>query len=250
MPKKTLFIVLLILILTGGIAAASLYVGKKLAQPQQESFTPPSIEPEEIAPEITPTELSEIDTSDWKIYKNKELGITFKYPREWGWWKIIKREGNPFSSLSPSWGPWMDLVERNRLDSLENSLRNYCDEYIDLPFVDPDTLVNCNNIKIKSGQEGILRDGIMCSLGFPGGSPDCEFQRTFIVNTNNKEYPILITGKRWGRECFMKRCYSHITFLNYENMVACMKTEYENCKRKNKTTLKIFSEFIKGINIW
>ena len=28
--------------------------------------------------------ISEIDTSDWKTYENKELGVTFKYPSDWG----------------------------------------------------------------------------------------------------------------------------------------------------------------------
>lgn len=80
MPKKTLLIVLLILILTGGIATTSLYIGKKLAQPQEESFTPPSIEPEEITLEITPTEPSGIDISDWKTYRNDKYRFEMKYP--------------------------------------------------------------------------------------------------------------------------------------------------------------------------
>lgn len=250
MPKKTLLITLLIVILTALLAAAAFYIKNKATQSQKESTISPSIEPEEIAPETTPTEPNEIDTSKWKTYKNKELGISFDYLTEWAWWKIIKREANPFYSLGPSLGTWINLLERNRLDSFENNLQNYCHEYIDFSFVDPDVLVNCNNIKIESGQEGILRDGIICSLGLPGGSPNCEFQRTFVVGTNNKEYPVLITGKRWGYKCFMERCYSRIPFLKYDNMVACMKTEYENCKRQSKTALKLFDQFIKKINIW
>ncbi len=83
MPKRTLLIILLIIILIGGIAAGSLYVRKKFAPPQEESFTPSSIEREEIAPETSPTEPSEIDTSDWKIYKNEEYRYEIKYAKEW-----------------------------------------------------------------------------------------------------------------------------------------------------------------------
>ena len=50
--KENSTIVLLILIVPGGIAATGSYIGKKLAQPQEESFTPPSIEPEEITQEL------------------------------------------------------------------------------------------------------------------------------------------------------------------------------------------------------
>ena len=253
MPKKTLLITLLIVILTASLAATALYIKNKATQSQKESTISPFVEPEEIALETTPTEPSEIDTSDWKTYRSEELSIAFKYPKNWMWWKIIKPEGNPFRYLGPFYNSeytWVNFVKKNRSELLKNNFENYCDEYIDFPFVEPDTVVSCNKIKIKSSQEGLLRDGIMCSVGLPGGSPECEFQRTFIININNQEYPLLIAGKRWGHECFMERCYSYITSSNYENMVTCMKTEYGNCKAKNKIALKIFNEFIKEINIW
>lgn len=83
MPKRTLLITLLIIILTGGIAATSLYIGKRPGQPQKEPVISPSTEPEEITPETTPTEPNEIDTSDWKTYRNEEYGFEINYPREW-----------------------------------------------------------------------------------------------------------------------------------------------------------------------
>jgi len=90
MPKRTLLITLLITILTGGIAAASLYLGKKLSQPQEGLPEFSSSEPEEIAPEITPTEPSEIDTSDWKTHTDKEYGFEVKYPKSY---KLTDRVG-------------------------------------------------------------------------------------------------------------------------------------------------------------
>lgn len=83
MPKKTSPFTLLIIILIGGIAVASLYVGKKLAQLQEEPPASPSIEPEEVPPEIASTEPSGIDTSEWKTYRNQEYGFEVKYPKHW-----------------------------------------------------------------------------------------------------------------------------------------------------------------------
>jgi len=83
MPKRTLPIVLLILGLMGGIAPTGIYVGKKLSRPQKEPLTPPSTQPEEIAPKITPTESSKIDISNWEIYKNEKYGFEVRYPKKY-----------------------------------------------------------------------------------------------------------------------------------------------------------------------
>lgn len=83
MQKKTLLIALLILIVTGGIAVTGPYIGKKLAQPQEEPFGFPSTEPEEIASGITPTEPRGINISNWKTYRDSEYGIEIRYPNNW-----------------------------------------------------------------------------------------------------------------------------------------------------------------------
>lgn len=88
MPKKTLVIVLLILILTGGINATGLYIRKQLHQPEKgkEDGTPEHhVEPQETVSEITP---AEIDTSDWKIYRNEKYGFEVKYPSTWSYSNI------------------------------------------------------------------------------------------------------------------------------------------------------------------
>lgn len=83
MPKRTLFIILLIIILTGGVAITAVYIEKELSQPQEEPLISLSTKPGEIAPETTPTEPSEIDTSKWKTYRNEEYGYEVKYPKNW-----------------------------------------------------------------------------------------------------------------------------------------------------------------------
>ena len=83
MPKKILFITLLIVILTASLATAALYIKNKATQSQKESTISPFVEPKAIAPGTTPTELSEIDTSNWKIYRNEEYGFEIKYPESW-----------------------------------------------------------------------------------------------------------------------------------------------------------------------
>lgn len=98
MPKRTLFIILLILILTGVITVTGLYIGKKLARPQEEPIIPPSIESEEIAPKITPTEPSEIDISSWKTYRDEKYRYEIRYPAGW----IVESKNTNMTVFSPS----------------------------------------------------------------------------------------------------------------------------------------------------
>ena len=50
-----------------------------------------------VAPVISPTPLTSIDTSNWKTYRNEEYGFEVKYPEEW----FVKGEKNGISLLSP-----------------------------------------------------------------------------------------------------------------------------------------------------
>lgn len=81
MPKRTLLIKLLIVIPTASVADVFPYINKKLAQPQEEFTISPSIEQEEIAPGTTPTEPSKIDTSNWKIYRVRSMGLKSNIPK-------------------------------------------------------------------------------------------------------------------------------------------------------------------------
>lgn len=88
MPKRNLLIALLIVILTGGITAADLYIGKKFNQPQEEPLVALSAEPKQTTREITPTEPSEIDISKWKTYRNEEYGFELTFPNRWEGYKV------------------------------------------------------------------------------------------------------------------------------------------------------------------
>ena len=67
--KKTLGLILLIGIVVIGI---TLFMKGKLPAEQESHFTLPSA--------------SEIDTSNWKTYRNEEFGFEFKYPEEYEVW--------------------------------------------------------------------------------------------------------------------------------------------------------------------
>ena len=77
--KKSLIFIIAIIILTAGIAAAGIYMAKKIAQPEgedEEVTTEESIAPQPLPTEeeeMTPT--AEIDTSDWKTYRNEGYGF-------------------------------------------------------------------------------------------------------------------------------------------------------------------------------
>ena len=122
MPKKVLPITLLIVIFTASLAAAALYIKNKVVQSQKESTISPSLEPEEIAPEIIPTKPSEIDTSDWKIYRNKEYRFHIKYSENWQIAYFImewytKNDAHPY--YTPNIAGWIMITNLTREEENE-----------------------------------------------------------------------------------------------------------------------------------
>lgn len=86
MEKRTLLITLLIIILTGGIAASAFYIAKELSHPKKETDQttleatgPPFSQTEKEVGTASTT----VDTSDWKVYENEECGFEVKYPKNW-----------------------------------------------------------------------------------------------------------------------------------------------------------------------
>lgn len=76
MSKKIAIITLGVIALVA-VAGAAVYVN----QQRQDKGVEKVRQEEQVA---TLPEKPEIDTSDWKVYRNEDLGISFKYPKEWG----------------------------------------------------------------------------------------------------------------------------------------------------------------------
>lgn len=194
---------------------------------------------------VEPEEISGIDTSNWKTYRDKILRVGFRYPKEWGWDGFLP----PKNHLSLPGVYSLSVIEKNLFNI---GIEQYCNEYLDLPFLRaPDLKLNCSEIKVSTGQKGILRDGLICSANLPGGSPECFYERSFIVKIPNEDYPILFVRTSWGYECFREKCDPFKLDLK-KTIQECMQEEYEQCKMKenNKTKLQLFKIFINTIEIY
>ena len=58
------------------------FKGKKEMESEPILITLPTLE-ETDKPEEEKPEISEIDTNDWKTYRNEEYGFEVKYPQDW-----------------------------------------------------------------------------------------------------------------------------------------------------------------------
>ena len=61
-------------------------------------YTPNSRNNTSPSPEPVATSTSEVDTSDWLTYENKEYGFGFRYPKDW---KVKKLEDKLIGLVSP-----------------------------------------------------------------------------------------------------------------------------------------------------
>lgn len=52
-------------------------------------------------PSSTPTSQEEIDTANWKTYRNEEYGFELRYPGEWNVWKVPIGSQISFSPWKP-----------------------------------------------------------------------------------------------------------------------------------------------------
>jgi len=78
LSKKTTIISLILITLIGLVVLG--YFGFIKKDELNISYTPP-VHQEKLQGEIL--ELPEVDTSDWKVYRNEKYGYEIKYPKSW-----------------------------------------------------------------------------------------------------------------------------------------------------------------------
>ncbi len=93
MFKKSLIIIILILILSGGILVYVSFLDREEpVKPADNMLSNNTLEPddnngnnqnEDQADDVNNNDISEIDISDWKTYSNEEFGFEIKYPEDW-----------------------------------------------------------------------------------------------------------------------------------------------------------------------
>ena len=87
MNKQTKAILILVVILIAG-GLGYVFLSNRFASNEQNTTNQPLTQPEQQKNQESDSQeveviTSNIDTSDWKIYRNEELGFEFRYPRQW-----------------------------------------------------------------------------------------------------------------------------------------------------------------------
>ena len=250
MPRNILIIFLLILALFA-LGVTTFYLTLKEKGERMEKEERVETLPEEpVVESQEPTTAEAIDTSDWKVYRDEELGIAFKYPKEWGevsGFEFRGKDARMCTFPRTRMGDWLMFVKKDL--KVEKNIEKLCKE--DLPFANSilldSILLDCRKIQLSNGQEGIKKDELLCHGSPTGGEPVCDFVRSFIVDTKNKEYPTLIGVKYWEEKSCRGR---YGIFECGPDDIPCLLKEYEFCKKRNKRIINIFDNFIKEIQLY
>jgi len=176
MNKKTALIAFLALIVIS-VIGLSAYLLQGTSKRQKE-LTPvlPEVS-KKILPPKEPTVPSqpEIDTSDWKVYRNEKYGFEFKYPKEYDnyEWCRIKEEGNEIRV-----GPvGMRFIIQIR-DARGVSLSKYVDQ-VNKEEWESEDIGDIKNIRVGDNE------GIEVTYSY---GP--RYSRTIFLLKNNKAYHI------------------------------------------------------------
>ena len=263
LTKKIWLLIGAFAILSAGVVGVNAYLSKKAASVVENHEKELLEESTSTEPEVI-SSTSEIDTSDWNIYQDKKLRISFKYPKEWHLESVIelaKNGGWTGSYDYPGLNVWLNFVEKQFYSGYkQEQLEDFCEETLPFPFVGgADHLLNCQKIVFNANKSGIIRDSFVCPTaacppGGPcGGEPTidhCEYLRIFILDLDNNEYPRFVAGIKWGQQTYEDKCSKFKESLPIEKLYSCMIREYEYCKNKKLNELQRFNKFIKGVQTW
>lgn len=265
MKKRTLFIVFAVLFLfaVGGWGgyiivtptereeeAGPTQITEPVAQPKEAT-----VQPEKISSRSQkPTTTEAIDTSKWRIYGDSELGISFKYPKEWNLkpcMKLIKGGRSRVSAFNtPECNVWVDFVDELFFYKFTPGipLKDYFLEQLPTPYSIPyffdeaSGLIDCKTVKISTGQKGVMLDGYTCHhepcppTGPCGDVPPLSY--------------CVVAGRKWGRKCsendIIKKIYAQ---TGTKKLRHYLEERCLSCEEENKAELQIFDKFVDGIQI-
>lgn len=174
--NKISFLKLNLIIFAILIIAGSSYAGLRIWE-DIEKINQPLIQPlivkyqikEKSEASAEKLEITEIDTSNWKTYRNEEYGFEIRYPEDW----IVHQSGNKISSPSFDWDYQGDSRTTHKIkdhhaevfihfiDSSEGLPLNILAKTSKVPF--PCSSEELDNINISNVQ------GIKCNQKIVGG---------------------------------------------------------------------------------
>jgi hypothetical protein len=142
--------------------------------------------------------ITQIDLSSWKVFEDKQVGIRFKYPPDWGEPQSeLRNLNNPSTEYPPESG-WVFYV----------------------------MFSNNNNINITGGSNDFMRAIGGCTfIGFgtekyPSAQQYCELTKDYVIYCQPiKENLHILSGfnSGIGSECHHSLPYNRIYFLNRPN---------------------------------
>jgi hypothetical protein len=142
MPKLLTILLTFTLFLSGCIL-----VGQRVSQPEPQ--------PEQVATSTS----DEIDTSDWKTYRNEEYGFEFRYPKDW------LMEKNAGINFKPSIVSITGPETRKVIDEAEGS-GGYCEGCgPNISFYHHQALTDISGYDVTSITELVAKDPTYTKLG-------------------------------------------------------------------------------------
>lgn len=171
--KKFIILGALILILLTGWAYLSLYKNSVDNTPNTNEV----INNEEEN-DLSSEALAEVDTSDWEVYRNEELGFEFKYPRNLD----IKDDGEKIYVIANL--PWPQRGTSLIISKVEHILEEFIDSYNKADIL-PDGTALATIFEV----EDYYIDGVQAYLLKGSTSIGIDSNKIFVTN-NNRKYVI------------------------------------------------------------